>query len=423
MSIKRNVSGKLPLFKNKLVFVSGPRQAGKTFIIKHDLKPQLLLNMDVAKDRIAFKKCPEFIVNWYTTHFGPLPQDETPDKPVVFIDEIHKVSGWRNIIKGTFDTTSHAIRYIASGSSAFKLRKQDKGDSLAGRAIWLTMFPVTFGEYVRTFASDIRLCKPYKCETSLVELVRENLVHAKRLRVLWDEYAEFGSFPENLVEKDKDFYKQWLEDYLSAMLERDMKDLHLAKDVERVYQVFEFLLEGLGSTYSLRSIAENLGVSPNTVKSDVQTIKQVLWGFELPVVNVSKAKQIRKEKKFYPMDFCFTAYKDPLMDGAKFECIVACVLNRGLYEETSGFTAKYKLGYFRDYNQKETDFVIQKGEELVLAIECKRKSRHYDSSNLKSFQKFKPQESILAVEESGVFEAVDEKTYAVSIELLASCFE
>lgn len=291
--------------------------AGKTFIINHDLKPQLLLNMDVAKDRLAFKKCPDVIIDWYKTNFGPLPHDERTNKPVVFIDEIHKVSGWRDIIKGTFDKTSHAIRFIASGSSAFKLRKQDKGDSLAGRAIWLNLFPVTFGEYVRTFAEEIQLCKPYKCETSLVESVRENLGHAAKLRALWDDYAEFGSFPENLIQKNKVFYKQWLEDYLSAMLERDMKDLHLAKDVERVYQVFELLLEGLGSTYSLRSIAENLGVSPNTVKSDIQTIKQVLWGFELPVVNVSKAKHIRKEKKFYPMDFCFTAYKDPLQTQVK----------------------------------------------------------------------------------------------------------
>lgn len=420
MSIKRNISSKLALFKDKLLFVSGPRQVGKTFIINQDLKPQLSLNMDVARDRIAFKKCPDFITDWYKTNFGPLSQAETSNKPVVFIDEIHKVSGWRNIIKGTFDKTSHAMRFVASGSSAFKLRKQDKGDSLAGRAIWLNLFPVSFGEYVRTFADDIQLGEPYKCETSLVESARKNLSHAKKLRELWNDYSEFGSFPENLVQKNKIFYKQWLEDYLSAMLERDMKDLHLAKDVERVYQVFELLLEGMGSTYSLRSIAENLSVSPNTVKNDVQTIKQVLWGFELPVALVSKAKQIRKEKKFYPMDFCFTAYKEPTIDGARFECMVACLLNRGLYEEISGFTAKYKLGYFRDYNQKETDFVVQKGKELVLAIECKLKT---GASNLRSFQKFKPKESILVVEEPGIFEAVGDNIHAISIELLAPCFE
>ncbi len=422
MIIKRNISSKLELFKDKLLFVSGPRQAGKTFIINHDLKPQLSLNMDVAKDRIAFKNFPDLVSNWYKTNYGMLPQGEMTDKPIIFIDEIHKVSGWRDIIKGAYDKTSHAVHFVASGSSAFKLRKQDKGDSLAGRAIWLNLFPISFREYVKTFSKDIKLSEPYKGASSLVESVRENIRHAKELRELWDDYSTFGSFPENLVRKNKIFYKQWLEDYLSAMLDRDLRDSHLAKDVERVYQVFELLLEGMGSTYSLNSIAKTLGVSPNTVKSDVRTIKQVLWGFELPVVIVSKAKQIRKEKKFYPMDFCFTAYREPRIDGARFECMMACILNRGLYEDISGFTAKYNLGYFRDYNRKEVDFVLQKGKEVVLAIECKLKSK-LGAPNLKSFQKFKPKESILAVEEPGIFEAINDNIYIVSIEFLAPCFE
>jgi predicted AAA+ superfamily ATPase len=98
------------------------------------------------------------------------------------------------------------------------------------------------------------------------------------------------------------------------------------------------------------------------------------------------------------------------------------MLYRGLYEEISGITAKYKLGYFRDYNQKETDFVVQKGKEIMLALECKLQSRR-DISNLKTFQKFKPRESILAVEKPGIFEAMDKNSYAISIEFLAPCFE
>ena len=58
------------------------------------------------------------------------------------------------------------------------------------------------------------------------------------------------------------FYRQWLDYYLSAMLDRDLKDLHVAKDVERVYQGFQLLIEGMGSTYSLRNLAQTLrGIS------------------------------------------------------------------------------------------------------------------------------------------------------------------
>lgn len=417
MMIQRNILNKFSHFEGKLVFVSGPRQAGKTFIIENELKPLLSLNMDVARDRVIFKNLHDFMLRWYKDNIH-----DSKIKPLVFIDEIHKVRGWRNIIKGTFDKTCDRINYIASGSSAFELRKQDKGDSLAGRAIWLHLFPVSFREYVSSFDESIALTKSWHCEGSLAALARQNVPNCKKLRALWNEYVKFGSFAENLVRKDEVFYKQWLEDYLSAMLERDLKDLHLAKDVERIYQVFELLLEGMGSTYSLRSISETLSVSPNTIKNDVHAIKQVLWGFEMQTAVVSKSRQIRKEKKFYPMDFCFTSYRDPVIDGARFECTAACLLHRGLYDETIGFTAKHSLGFFRDYNQKEVDFVIQKGKDAILAIECKLKARA-GSDNLKSFSRFKPKEMVLLVEEPGIFENIGENTYVASIELLAPCLE
>lgn len=420
MEIYRTIGAKIGHFKGKILFISGPRQAGKTFFVEHHLKPDLALNMDVSRNRIAFKQFPDFIIDWFKTNIGPFPEKgEQTKKPLVFIDEIHKVVGWRDIIKGTFDKTAHAIDYVASGSSAFKLRRQDKGDSLAGRAIWLNLFPVSFREYLATFAPEIKLPEKWGVGASLIELCRANLEHKERLRELWKEYAQFGSFPECLVRKDATFQKQWMEDYLSAMLDRDLKDLHTAKDVERVYQVFQLLLEGLGSTYSLKSMAETLGVSPNTVKSDVNALKQVLWGFDLPVANVSRAKQIRKEKKFYPMDFCFTSSGQPSAEGSSFECIAACTLKRGLYDEVSGVLPSLNLGFFRDYAKKETDFIVRDKKDIHLAIECKLKRA--TDNNLRSFLAFRPKEAILLVEEPGVFESQD-PIYTISIELLAPCF-
>lgn len=414
MIIKRSIMGRLGHFKGKLLFISGPRQTGKTFIIKHELQPNLTLDMDVAKDRISFKQFPDFIINWRKT----MPSDH---KPIVFIDEIHKVKGWRNIIKGTYDKTRDQIEYVASGSSAFNLRRQDQGDSLAGRAIWLTLFPVSFREYVTTCAPHINLLPPWKGRTKIAESIKNNLLHKDELRRLWNEYATFGSFPENLVRKDTTFYKQWLEDYLSAMLDRDLKDLHLAMDIERVYQTFQLLLEGIGSTYSLRSIAETIGVSPNTVKNDVKALKQILWGFELPVASLSKARQIRKEKKFYPIDFCFINYKEPLVDGAKFECIVASLLRRGLSSELSSIMNSIHMGFYRDYNQKEVDFVIQNKKGILLAIECKLKAKA-GHGNLPYLAQYRPLESILVVEEPGIFESSGSE-FIASIELIAPCLE
>lgn len=417
--LKRHIISKLSRFRSKFIILSGPRQSGKTFVIKNVLKPDLVLDMDIAEDRFRFKKFPNFLIDWYETKIGPFPPGTSvSNKPLVFIDEIHKVRGWRDLMKGTFDKTSHAIDFVASGSSAFKLRRQDKGDSLAGRAFWFELSPVTFREYVETVRPDIELPPAWQMGNSLIASVRGVLNHAKELRLLWNEYFAYGAFPENLIRRDGDFYRQWLKDYVSAMLDRDLKDLGTAKDTERVYQTFCLLLEGLGSTYSLRSIAKTLSVAPDTIKSDVGALKQVLWGWELPVATVSKVKQIRKEKKFYPSDFCFADYISPKSPGARFECAIACALRRSLMAGSDQLPAGVTLGFCRDYSKREIDLVVAKGRKFHLFVECKTKAD--DAGNLKYFtDQFKPAESVLAVGSEGIFEKAG-NYFVVSAELVAS---
>lgn len=411
MPIKRRLADELARYHDKLVFVYGPRQSGKTYLIENHLKPDWILNMDSAADRLIFKKFPQTALDWYELS---RPKG-TSRKPLIFIDEIHKVQGWRNLIKGTYDKTKNQIRYVASGSSAFQLRKQDKGDSLAGRAIWLPLLPISFREWIETNEPRLHLPPPYRGE-GLMECARSLLPHKEKLRKWWDIYYRFGSFPENLVKQDPVFYDQWLQDYVAAMLDKDLKDLHLAKDVERVYQVFQLLLEGIGSSFSLNSLGETLGVSPNTIKNDVLALTQVLWGFELPAAVLSKAKQIRKERKFYPIDFCFVP-QDTF--GARFECAVASQLKRAFYAETTRMINRWEFGFFRDYQKREVDFVMRKGKELAFGLEAKLKFKNADH-HLSELSFLKPKELILVVAEPGVF-TVSNGHLVISIELLAAC--
>lgn len=402
MELKREIAQKLPHFSGKLIIISGPRQVGKTYVVNEVFAPDLTLNMDIASDRMRFKAMPTSLENWLAA------QPASSRKPVVFIDEIQKVQGWRNLIKGTFDKHSHAVQFVASGSSAFKLRQQDKGDSLAGRAIWLEMTPVTFREYLTTVAPDIELPPPWEPGKALIENCQKLLPYKADIRTHWNNYARFGGFPENLVRQDSIFTKQWLTDYIQAILDRDLKDLNATRDVDRVHQVYQLLMEGLGSTYSLRSIAGTLHAAPDTIKKDIRAIQQVLWGFDLPVAAVARAKQIRKEKKFYPVDPCFLDYFPAQADGARLECTLACALKRA--------APTYTMGFFRDYQQREVDFVIREKKQIFSAIECKSSGA---ANHLAAFSRqFKPCEAILVVDSPGIFEKQNDY-FMVSVELVA----
>jgi predicted AAA+ superfamily ATPase len=110
------------------------------------------------------------------------------------------------------------------------------------------------------------------------------------------------------------------------------------------------------------------------------------------------------------------------MGGALFENTVACLLYRGLWPEISGFLPLFKLGFYRDYQQHEVDFVLRNKKSIPIAIECKSKAKHGIGS-LSYFEKhFNPTESLLVVEEENIFE-INGKTTTVSIEVFASCLE
>lgn len=396
MWIDRTLEGLLPCFKDKLIVISGPRQCGKTSLVNRVFRPSLVLNMDLGEDRLKFRKLDLLLSDKFHKSKG--------EKPAVFVDEIHKAKGWRNQIKGVFDKWHHACQFVVSGSSAFELRKQDQGDSLAGRAAWLELGPVSFREYFAASDPSLNLPLPWDKKKSCVDCLYGFLSFKSQVEKLWPLYCRFGSFPENLHKQNELAFTQWLTDYVNALLDRDLKDLNSTKDGERVYHLFLLLLEGLGSTYSLRSLAETLQVAPDTIKSDIRALRQVLWGFELGPYASSLPRQIRKEKKFYPSDFCFLRYAEPASEGAFLETVVASKLNSHLRVTTNNPFGQIRFSFFRDYFGHEVDFILSRKKEVFLAIECKKNPKKEIGQKIFLTQKLKPKETIMIVEEPAYFE-------------------
>ncbi len=394
--IPRHLENSLDVFRNKLIILSGPRQCGKSSLLRKHFSPDLTLNLDDSFDRLNFKKITLFLNDWIKNQTL---QNHKTTKPCVFIDEVHRVNGWRNLLKAAYDKFSDQIQFVVSGSSAFNLRKQDRGDSLAGRAIWLQLSPISFREYFIFKHPNIKLPKPYQGETPIASMIKNLIPHAKVIHQCWREYIQYGSFPELLIRKNETFSREWLKNYIRALLDRDLKDLSSSRDAERCFQVYELLMQSLGSHYSMRSIATTLSVSPITIKGDILALRQVLWGFELHAIGTSKARQIQSEKKFFPIDFSLSLQDSHAVNGAQFECMVACLLYRGLNSQLKANLGKLELGYFRNYQKREIDFILRQGKTNLLAVECKLGSKHESETLIK----FDAVEKILLTWEPNIF--------------------
>jgi len=413
LEIRRHAFQYIDQYKDKILILTGARQTGKTWLCLKAAKPNLVLNFDLSADRKQFKQ------------FENLPSD--PPYPVIFVDEIHKLRGWRNYLKGFGDKFKNT-RFIVSGSSAFELLCNDRGDSLAGRTITIRIEPVTFREYLMSLEHEIDFKKTFPNAADILCLMPNPywsvLTEIPQLRNLWERYYQLGGFPELLSHQDTARIGPWLREYMQALLTRDLKDLAGLKDVDRVEQTLHLLLESIGSIYSMRSIAEVLQCSPNTIKSDILALRKLLWGFELPASHVRKSRQIQTGKKFYPVDWILNHYSNSQDVGSVFETAIIASVHRHLSFQNFSRPSPLMLSYFRNYQKEELDLIIQDHRKIYCAIEIKNKAKGDDiSKTYRLVEQVKAPYGIVVTGAPGVFEYYREKILHVSAEIfLASLY-
>ena len=119
--------------KKKMVFITGPRQVGKTWLAKDIARlfpGSVYLNYDSAGDRRIIK-------------------DEAwlENTTLLVLDELHKMNGWKNYLKGIYDTKPADMMILVTGSARLEAFRQ-QGDSLAGRFFRHRLLPFSPAEAV-----------------------------------------------------------------------------------------------------------------------------------------------------------------------------------------------------------------------------------------------------------------------------------
>ena len=118
--------------EQKMVFIGGPRQVGKTTIAKMigaGFSLSTYLNWD---SRLHRKK----ILN----------SQWSPDIPLIILDELHKYARWKSLIKGIWDTREEDLKIIVTGSSRLDVFRRG-GDSLQGRYHYYRLHPFSIREF------------------------------------------------------------------------------------------------------------------------------------------------------------------------------------------------------------------------------------------------------------------------------------
>lgn len=313
--------------QQKMVFVGGPRQVGKTTMAK-DILETSTSNAKSSDERYF---------NWDDDgDRAILLGKKMPFLPgLVVLDEIHKYKNWRQLVKGLFDKRKDELQILVTGSARLDYYRKG-GDSLQGRYHYYRMHPL-----------------------SLKELGSQNISDLKDLLV-------FSGFPEPFFSRSETEARRWSLEYKTRVIRDDLRDLEKINEVSLIEKMTQRLPELVGSPLSLNSLREDLQVSHQTVSRWIDILERLYVIFRIYPFGGPQIRAVKKEAKHYHFDW--TLVKDM---GLRFENLTACHLLKWCHfvEDTQGF--KMELRYFRDTDRREVDFVVMKEGEPVQFIECK----------------------------------------------------
>ena len=320
--------------KDKMVFISGPRQAGKTTLAlsllnKADPENPAYLNYDYPEDR-------RLILN------GQFPSRQ---KLIIF-DEIHKYARWRNLIKGFYDKYKNRKSFLVTGSARFSHYRRG-GDSLLGRYYLYRLHPFSLMEVNKnpTF-SDLK-----------------NLL-------------KWGGFPEPFLKSSSRILNRWHKNCTELLVHEDIRDLRNIRELSLMEVLVNTLPEKVGSPLSIKSLMEDLQVAHKTMEQWISILESFYFCFRIPPFGSPRIRAVKKEQKLYLFDWSVLSDKE----GICFENLVAGQLLKYCHflEDTEGF--KMELRFLRDTDKREVDFVVIKNSKPIFAVECKSGDQNLSSA-------------------------------------------
>ncbi len=253
-------------FKNKAILLFGPRQSGKTTLVKSilsDLKTSYIsLTGDEADVREMFQQAT-------STKLKSI----IGGNNIVFIDEAQRIEEIGLILK-LFTDQIPEVQVIATGSSAFELANKTN-EPLTGRKYEFMLYPLSFAELAE----------------------HNGLLEEKRLI---EHRLVFGSYPEIVTKEAEE--KELLKLLSQSYLYKDLLTLEQMKKPALLEKIVKAIALQIGNEVSYYEIAQLVGADNQTVERYVELLEQAFVVFKVPALNRNVRNEIKKGKKIYFYD-------------------------------------------------------------------------------------------------------------------------
>jgi uncharacterized protein len=314
----------------KMVFITGPRQVGKTTLSKALLGHTngQYLNYDVAADRVSINQA-----KW------------SAKADLIVFDEIHKMPKWKPWLKGIYDGKLPNQKLLITGSARLDTFRQ-AGESLAGRFYSWRLHPFSIKEWCSQTGID--------AQSALSHLL------------------ERGGFPEPALADSALEAQRWRNQYFDGLIRNDVLEFSRLQELTTMRLFTELLRQRVGSPLSLASMGRDLNVSPITLKRYLEILEALYIVFVVRPWHHNIARATLQAPKVYFFDTGLVQGDD----GVRFENLVACHLLKQVNWLQDAQGKEVGLHYVRTKDGAEVDFCLSaktnSGDTLTDLIECKQ---------------------------------------------------
>ncbi|HIE33273.1 MAG TPA: ATP-binding protein [Thermodesulfobacteriaceae bacterium] len=323
------------------VTLIGPRQSGKTSLVRITFPEYQYVNLEDPEERAFAREDPRGFLRLYHGR--------------VILDEIQRVPELLSYLQPLIDEDPQPGRFIFTGSGRFQLL-QSVSQSLAGRTLFLTLLPFSLAELLEEASLDperfdeeppTRLKPPF----SLEELLFKGLyppVHTRGLPA-----------------------REWLGAYYMAYVERDVREILNIGNLEAFQKFIRLCAGRVGQVLNLSSLASDTGISHTTARRWLSALQAAFIVHLLKPHHQNFSKRLIKSPKIYFFDTGLLCY---LLGIRKPEDVLVHPL-RGAIFENFVFSELYKafahrgeeppLYFWRDRTGHEIDFLLDLGVRLI----------------------------------------------------------
>jgi predicted AAA+ superfamily ATPase len=323
----------------KMVFVAGPRQVGKTTLARELLsrtEAGVYLNWDYRPDRKRIRAA-----EW------------PPGEALVVLDELHKWRPWKSWIKGEYDVNDSRLRFLITGSARLDIYRRG-GDSLQGRYHHYRLHPLSCAE----LAAPGTATAPEPGQEPLIPHTSQDETVAAMM--------SYGVFPEPFLAASQRALRRWQRERIDRFFREDVRDLEAIRDLGSLELLADLLCDRVGGLVSLNSLREDLEVSHPTVSNWCTILERLYLSFRVLPFASRRIQSLKRMPKIYLWD--------PSMvedEAARFENLVGLHLLKlcHFHQDHDGYQTE--LWFLRDRAGREVDFLVTVKRRPWFAVEVK----------------------------------------------------